>query len=406
MTDAAEIESEILVRYAERSPQSKAWFDRASQSLVAGVSGTVRYFRPYPLYFTGGSGSKTTDLDGNEYVDCVLSNGSLLLGHRHPEIMASLARCADLGSLIINPVLATEVAEHLQKMVPCAERVRFVNTGTEAVLTAMRFARAHTGRSKIIKFAGAYHGQTDQVLVGLDPRGRPASAGISTDATAETLIASLEDMAEVQALLNQGDIAAVLLDPTMHHTGLWAGNRGIYQQIREMTRKAGSLLIFDEVISGFRLDAGGAQTFFDITPDIAVFAKALGVGEKLAAVVGSKAVMNVADPSPERMQGAFAFQSGTNNDATSGLATAKAALTCYQRLRDEGQYDVIIKRAEKLAAGFRTLFNNAGVAVHVNQLGPMLRLFFVDGARTYSDCSKENRRAVTLFHLALITEGV
>ncbi len=373
---------------------------------MGGVSGTVRYFAPYPLYFVGGAGARATDLDGNRYLDCFLCGACLLLGHRAPAIMAALEASAKAGSLVLNPTLATEVAEQLQRMVPAAQRVRLLNSGTEAVMTALRFARAFTGRSKIVKFLGTYHGQGDQMLVGLDGRGTRLGAGIPDEVVSQVAMAPFGDWGAFTELLRGGDVAAVLVDPSMHHGGLWAGSAEDYGAVQQATAAAGALLIFDEVISGFRLAPGGAQEYYGVVPDLAVFGKAFGVGEKIGAVVGRADVMAVADPSSGRAPGPFAFQSGTGNDSTNSLAAASAAMSSYRQLGATGAYRALAGLAARLGAGLRDAFAAHGIACHFNQLGPMLRLFLTDGPADYEHCSRLDTRPLNLFHLALLTEGV
>jgi glutamate-1-semialdehyde 2,1-aminomutase len=290
-------------------------------------------------------------------------------------------------------------------MVPAAERVRLLNSGTEAVMSALRFARAFTGRSKIVKFLGTYHGQGDQMLVGLDGRGTRLGSGIPEELVSQIVLAPFGDLSVLQDLLQRGDVAGVLVDPSMHHAGLWAGTSEHYREIQRMTAEAGALLIFDEVISGFRLAPGGAQEHFGIVPDLAVFGKAFGVGERIGAVVGRSDVMAVADPTG-RTRGPFAFQSGTGNDSTSALTAALTAMSTYRSLGTEGAYQRLAGLAAQLGAGLRDAFAAHGVPCQFNQLGPMVRLFLTDGPAELDHCMHLDKRAINLFHLALITEGV
>jgi glutamate-1-semialdehyde 2,1-aminomutase len=400
----AKLEQEIHAAYRERTPASRAWYERACNALAGGVSGTVRFFRPYPLYFKEGQGSRARDLDGHEYVDCFLCGASLMLGHRNPAIMAAIEETSRAGSLLLNPTLSTELAETMQRLVPNAERVRLLNSGTEAVMSALRFARAITGRPKIVKFAGTYHGQADEMLLGLDERPGRIGAGVTEASVSELIVAHLGDLDGLHKLLAQGDVAAILLDPSMHHCGLWAGDRALYQTMKEMAHKAGALLIFDEVISGFRLAAGGAQTHFGVTPDLAVFGKAFGAGERIGAVTGRAEVMEVANPA-RRTKGPFAFQSGTGNDSRNAVAAARVALSLYDHHGHKG-YAGIAALAARLAAGLRQAFADHGIAAHANHLGPMVRLFLTRGPATYEHCATLDMKPVNLFHLALTTEGV
>jgi glutamate-1-semialdehyde 2,1-aminomutase len=404
-TPLAKLEHQIHAAYRDRTAASHAWHERACNALAGGVTGTVRYFRPYPLYFAEGNGSHARDLDGHDYVDCFLCGASLMLGHRAPVIMAAIAETSKAGSLVLNPTLSTELAEAVQAIVPGAERVRLLNSGTEAVMSALRFARAFTGKPKIVKFAGTYHGQADEMLVGLDERPGRVGAGVTAASVSELIVARLGDLDGLQKLLAQGDVAAILLDPTMHHCGLWAGDRALYQTMKDMAHKAGALLIFDEVISGFRIAAGGAQEYFGVIPDLAVFGKAFGAGERIGAVAGRAEVMAVADPT-RRTKGPFAFQSGTGNDSRNAVAAALTALLLYKHHGRENGYPAIAALAARLAAGLRQAFIDHGIAAHANHLGPMVRLFLTAGPATHEHCGKLDLKPINLFHLALTTEGV
>lgn len=404
--DAAAAQQAIQRAYRARTPASAAMFERACRSLLGGTTGNLRYFPPYPLYFATGTGSRMTDIDSHEYIDCFLCNGPLLLGHRHPVIMAAVERSSGVGSLVVNPELAVEAAEQVQSVVPSAERVRFLNSGTEAVMAAVRMARAHTGRAKIVKFFGHYHGQDDQFLVGLEPMASPFGAGVPDASFANTLLLPHGDAVALERTLqSNGDIAAVLLDPAMHSGGLWGSTTQYLQQVRELTTKHGVVLIFDEVITGFRLAAGGAQALHGVTPDMTTLAKALGAGEKLAAVVGREACMRNLDP--HRPAGTPAvFQSGTGNDGTAGLAAAAAAVATYADLERGGEYSRLNGLAARLAAGLTAAFAAHGVPFHANQHGPMLQLFLSADRPSFEAYAGLPSGPIQSFYLALINEGV
>jgi len=402
---AEEARRSILGTYRKRTVKSAACFERASRVLAGGTTGNLRHFHPYPLYFKEASGSTVIDIDGNRYVDCFLGNGPLLLGHRHPRVTAAIGRCTSMGSLLVNPPLAVELAEEIQRTVPCAERMRFLNSGTEAVLTAVRLARAHTQRSKVVKFLGHYHGQDDQFLIGLDPAGSVLGNGIPAEALANTVLCrygSIEHLVEV--LDRHADVAAVVLDPAMHAGGLWGSSTVYLRAVREVTARRGIVLIFDEVISGFRLHAGGAQAFYEVTPDLATFAKALGAGEKLAAVAGREEIFR--SLGPDRSGGpALVFQSGTGNDGTVALAAGAAAVSLYRELEAAGEYGALAARAERLTAGLSHAFRSHGVPCHINQLGPMLQLCLSEETPSFETFSRVPTVTLALFYLALINEG-
>ena len=406
MTHSGDSREAILRAYRERSPRSAALYRHAREVLAGGTTGNLRHFPPYPLYFSSGAGSRMTDVDGNDYIDCFLCNGPLLPGHRHPRIEQAVREHAGIGPLVPNPELAVHAAQAVQGAVPCAERVRFLNSGTEAVMTAVRLARAYSGKPAIVKFFGHYHGQDDQFLVGLEPTPTAFGSGVPADSFANTRLLRHGDVAALEEMLaRHNDIAAVLLDPAMHSGGLWGSSREYLQAVRELTARHGVLLIFDEVITGFRLAPGGAQQLHGVTPDIVTLAKALGAGEKLAAVAGAERIMRVFDP--ERPAGTpFAFQSGTGNDGTSALAAGVAAIGLYQEHGRNGGYQRLNAIAERLAKGLHAAFAARQVPFHANQHGPMLQLFLSDATPGFEAFARLPAGPLQLFYLALINEGV
>jgi|GEM_PF-588254 glutamate-1-semialdehyde 2,1-aminomutase len=403
---AVDARQSILAEYRARTAGSAALFQRASRVLTGGTTGNLRHFSPYPLYFGSGTGSTMTDVDGNAYIDCFLCNGPLLLGHRHPKIVEALRQHATVGSIVVNPELAVLAGEMVQRTVPCAERVRFLNSGTEAVMAAIRVARAATRKPKIVKFYGHYHGQDDQFLFGLEPSPVAFGAGIPSESHANTVLVRYGDMDSLASVLgDHDDVAAVILDPAMHSGGLWGSSSAYLREVRELTARRGVVLIFDEVITGFRLGAGGAQALHGVTPDLATFAKALGAGEKLAAVAGRESLLRCLDP--HRPAGTpVVFQSGTGNDGTAALAAGHAAVSAYRELEQDGGYVRLNGLGERLAQGLRQAFAARGVPFHANQLGPMLQLFFSGETPGFERFARLPVGPLQLFYLALINEGV
>ncbi len=405
MADAStSVRAAVEAAYRARTEESRAWYERASRSLAGGVSGAVRYFAPYPTYIRDGSGAELIDLDGNRLIDCFLSGATALLGHHEPSVAAATRAATERSSLLFNPTHATETAEQLCAMVPAVERVRFVNSGTEAVMNALRIARAFTGRAKVVKFWGTYHGMDDQVLTGLDARRRVLGGGIPASLVADIVHADINDLDGVAQVLAGGDVAAVLLDPTMHHCGLWAPPPAHQQALQQLVQDAGALLVVDEVISGFRLAPGGGQEYFGLQPDLCVFGKAFAVGERLGAIGGRAEVMAVTDAARTH-GGPFAFQSGTCNDSTVSHAAAQAAMARYRALGPAG-YAAAAALAQRLAEGLTAAFIAHGVACHANHLGPMVRLFLTAGPATAEHCTRLPSAPIDTFHLALLTEGV
>lgn len=400
------LQQAIFDDYRVRTPQSLHWFERGRAVLPGAVSGNLRYFAPHPLYMATGSGCRAVDVDGNSYIDCFSCNGPLMLGHRPAAVVEAIERHRDAGPLLLNPTLMIECAELLASIVPCAEQVRFLNSGTEAVLSAVRYARAFTGRDKIVKFFGHYHGQSDPFLVGLLPDASPFGAGVPASSQADILLLPFNDPAALESLLGQrDDIAAVLLDPAMHSGGLWGASSDFLRAARRVTAERGVVLIFDEVITGFRLGLQGAQGHYGVTPDLATFAKALAAGEKLGVVAGRKDVMSVTDPlavagTPR------AFQSGTGNDGTAALAAAIGAMTEYRRLDNEGAYDRLDRAAGASADALRTAFAAHDMPLHINRMGSMMQLFLTDAPASFERYATVGTELLELFYLALLCRGV
>ncbi len=229
------VEHSIFAEYKTKTPQSSELYERARKSLAGGVTGNLRYFEPYPLYESGGQGSKVYDADGNQYIDCFLCNGPLLLGHNHPAVLSAIEEYKSIGSLVVNPSIMIEAAELLQKTVPCAERIRFLNSGTEAVIMAVRYARAYSGKTKIIKFHGHYHGQQDQLLTGLTDSKAAFGDGVPTSITDNTVLAKYDDIEALEKTITENtDIAAIILDPAMHAGGLWGSSKDYLIAVRDL----------------------------------------------------------------------------------------------------------------------------------------------------------------------------
>ncbi len=401
-----EIQQDIFTAYRKLTPASAAYHERARRSLAGGTTGNLRFFPPYPFYETGGRGARVTDLDGNEYIDCFLCNGPLLLGHNHPDVIAAIEGHSRTGPLVVNPPIIVDAAELVQEAVPCAERVRFLNSGTEAVIMAVRYARAFTGRDRIVKFYGHYHGQDDQFLAGLGPTGDPFGAGIPDGITANTIHARYGDVnALAETIGERRDVAAVMLDPAMHAGGLWGSSRDYLQAVREITARRNIVLIFDEVITGFRLALGGAQAYYGVTPDLVTLGKAIAAGEKLAAVAGREEIMRVVD-SHAGAGTPRVFQSGTANDGTAAITASIGAINTYRDLDADDQYRHLFDLGERLAGGIRQAFRTHNIPCHVNQLGPMLQIFLSAGQPAFENYIGLDPEVLSLFFLAMINEGV
>lgn len=402
----AKLRHAIHADYEAKTSTSKALFERAKMSLPGGVSGNLRYFSPYPVYMRSGAGCLSTDIDGNEYVDCFSCNGPLLLGHRHPAVSRGQDQLTAVGSLVVNPEILVECAELLKAAIPCAEKVRFLNSGTEAVMTAVRLARGYSGKQKIVKFFGHYHGQDDQFLLGVLPNRSTFGAGIPDQSISNTLTLPFNQIEPFEKLVRENDdIAAVILDPAMHSGGLWGADTEFLKAIRKITHERAIVLIFDEVITGFRMGLGGAQAYHGVTPDLATFGKALSAGEKLGAVVGKEWVMAVTDPLAP-IGTPRVFQSGTGNDGTMALAAAAGAIREYRRLEELGEYQLLWNRVAGFEQAMRASFERHGIGVHINRLTSMMQLFMTRAQPTFEAYVELDNSILDLFYLALMSEGI
>ncbi|WP_202806046.1 aspartate aminotransferase family protein [Actinopolymorpha alba] len=346
---------------------ARAW-ERCRQSLAGGVSTGLRaQMRPHPIFFSHGQGSSITDVDGNTYVDYVLGWGPLILGHSHPGVVAAVGAQLPQGQTFGSGHLAEyAVAEQVCAAIPGVERVLWSNTGTEAVQVALRLARAVTGRWKFLKFEGHYHGWSDQVLVSYQAveEGRPklTSRGQNPSALDDVLVAPWNDAEQVAALLRDRDVAAVICEPVLCNSGVIPPADGFLARLREVCDETGTILVFDEVITGFRLAYGGAVERYAVRPDLVVLGKAIAGGFPLSAVGGRA---DIVDQVTEGV-----VHAGTFNGNPIVLAAASATLG---ELRRDGVYDVLEKRAATLADGFAASLRGHGVAAAVHHVGPVVQ---------------------------------
>ena len=306
--------------------KSKTLFERAKKTLPGGVNSPVRAFEPYPFFVQSASGSKMVDADGKAYVDYCMAYGAMLLGHANAEVLDAVKAQLSKGTLYGVPTeLEVQFAEQISKVSPCMEMMRLVSTGTEATMHAIRAARGYTGRKKIIKFDGCFHGSHDNVLVkagsGAATFGVPNSLGIPEETTQNTIVLPYNDIEALESTFkNEGsEIAAVIVEPVMGNVGLILPKKDYLQTLRKITAANGTVLIFDEIITGFRLSLGGAQEYFNVKPDMATLGKVLGGGFPLAAFGGKKEIMQNISPVGKVYQaGTF---SGNPVSATAGRRT-------------------------------------------------------------------------------------
>ena len=364
--------------------RSEELFNEAKRYLVGGVNSPVRAMKPYPFFTARGEGARLYDVDGNSYIDYCLAYGPLILGHAHPEVVRAVKRQLELGSAYGTPTeLELEFAKRIVKAVPCAEMVRFVNTGTEATMAAIRLARGVTGRKKIVKFEGAFHGAHDYVLVkagsGATTHGVPTSAGIPEETTRNTLLAPFNDEAAVERLFKeQGEeIAAVILEPVIGNAGCILPEEGFLAFLREVTAEAGAMLIFDEVITGFRLRLGGAQEYYGVTPDIATLGKIAGGGLPIGVVAASREVMENFSPVGK------VYQAGTFNGNPLSMAAGLATIEVLEKGEVYRRLEALGKRVRK---GLEEVSQDAGIETRIYGVASMFQMYFT-GEEVYDYAS-------------------
>ena len=387
---------------------SSQLYAKAQKVMPGGVNSPVRAFNAVggePLFIKSAKGCTITDVDGNEFIDYVSSWGPLIFGHAHPRIVEAISRQAELGtSYGASTELEIELAEKVVNAVPSIDVVRMVNSGTEAVMSALRLARGITGRDKIIKFEGCYHGHVDSLLVkagsGLASLGIPECPGIVSSLAEKTLNLPFNNAEQVRELFAKegGEIAALIVEPIAGNMGAIPPAPGFLEMLREETKKAGALLIFDEVITGFRVSLGGAQNIFGVTPDITCLGKIIGGGLPVGAYGGSKEVMSHISPVGS------VYQAGT----LSGNPLAMAAGNVMVDLLSEPRvYDLLEKKSKKLCDGLQKNVQELGITAQFTRVGSMFSMFFTDqkieNFDTVKTCDTEFFKR---YFNALLEEGV
>jgi glutamate-1-semialdehyde 2,1-aminomutase len=398
-------------------PKTRAIFQQAQEILVGGVNSPVRAFKAVggdPLVVERAAGARLFDVDGNEYIDYVCSWGAMILGHAHPAVTSAIQDQASRGtSYGMTTELEVELARAIRRAMPSLEMIRFVSSGTEATMSAVRLARAATGRDFILKFDGGYHGHADSFLSqagsGLATLGIASSPGVPTSFAALTLNAPFNDVAAVEQLFDahREQIAAVIVEPVAANMGVVPPKDGFLRGLREITRKHNALLIFDEVISGFRLAHGGAQAVYGIQPDLTTLGKIIGGGLP-AAAFGGRAELQFGK-STEKLMTRVAplgpvYQAGT----LSGNPLAmRAGIETLKQLDAPGFYEQLNRKTEKLVAGIRAAIAKSGVSARVSAAGSLLTLFFTgDAVGNYADAKRSDTKMFGEFFLRMLERGI
>jgi len=388
--------------------RSRKLFAEAREVIPGGVDSPVRAFRSVggrPLFITRGEGPYIYDADGNRYVDYVLSWGPLALGHAHPSVVKAIQKQAELGTSYGAPTeLETELARMVIDLVPSVEMVRFVNSGTEATMSALRLARAYTGRDKIVKFQGCYHGHADMLLVqagsGVATLGLPDSPGVPRGATQDTLVAPYNDLDAVKRLFREypAEIAAVIVEPVAGNMGVVPPADGFLEGLRRLTEEHGALLIFDEVMTGFRVALGGAQALYGVMPDLTTLGKVIGGGLPVGAYGGRREIMEEVAPAGKM------YQAGTLSGNPLAMASGIATL---RELTKPGVFDGMVRQAKALGDGIAYAARRAGVPIYQTRVGTMFATFFREGpVRNWDDVSRSDTEAFGRFFHGMLENGV
>ena len=371
------------------STRSKALFDAAQQVIPGGVNSPARAFGPVggdPLFIVKGEGARIVDADGASYIDFVGSWGPLILGHAHPEIVAAVNEAAAEGTSFGAPTeIEVKMAQLVTEIVPSVEMVRMVNSGTEATMSAIRLARGHTGRNKIVKFEGCWHGHADSFLIQAGSSaltmGAPSSPGVTPGTAADSITVPFNDLEAVEKAVveNRDEIAAVIVEPIAGNMGVIPPVPGFLQGLRDVTTEMGIVLIFDEVITGFRVSCGGAQEFYGVTPDLTTLGKIIGGGLPVGAFGGRREIMSDISPLGKMVSQAGTL-SGNPLAMTAGYETLK-------RLQEIGVYDVLETKAQALETGILENLKALGLKYQTNRVGSIMTLFFTESPVTSFDAA-------------------
>jgi len=388
--------------------RSEQLFARAKAVIPGGVSSPARAFKAVggsPLFVARAEGARFWDEDGRAFIDYVGSWGPMILGHAQPAVVEAVRAAASRGTSYGAPCAAeVELAERIVKLMPAVEKVRFVSSGTEATMSALRVARGFTGRRKILKFDGCYHGHADSLLVaagsGVATLGIPGSPGVPEGTVADTLVAPFNDVPALEAAFREHghDLAAVIVEPVCGNMGTVAPRAGYLETLREITSRSGTVLIFDEVMTGFRLALGGAQQLYGVRPDMTCLGKIMGGGLPAAAYGGRADIMATVAPDGP------VYQAGTLSGNPLAMAAGAKVL---EQLAQPGVYATLEARSARLEEGLKRAALDAGTTVSVNRVGSMITVFFCAGPVTdYTTAKQSDTKRFARFFHAMLARGV
>ncbi len=387
---------------------SKNLFKRAKKYIPGGVNSPVRAFKSVggePFFIERGKGSRIFDVDGNEFIDYVCSWGPLILGHAHPEVVRAVRHQAEHGTSFGTPTeMEVEMAQLIVESVPSIEKVRMVNSGTEAVMSAIRLARGFTGREKIIKFEGCYHGHSDSLLVkagsGILTLGIPGTPGVTEGTARDTILLPYNNLEAVKEVVEEKyeEIAAIILEPVAGNMGVIPPREGFLEGLRRLCNDYGIVLIFDEVITGFRVSLGGAQERYGILPDLTTLGKIIGGGLPVGAFGGKSEIMDYVAPDGR------VYQAGTLSGNPLAMVAGLATLKLLQR---SSLYETLEERAKRLEEGLKEAAQKEGISLTLNRVGSMMCAFFNEGEVVdYETALNSDTEVYAKFFWLMIEEGV
>jgi glutamate-1-semialdehyde 2,1-aminomutase len=391
----------------EGKSKSELLFEKSKKLMPGGVNSPVRAYLPYPFFASHAKGSKIVDVDGNEYVDYCMAYGPLILGHSHSRVVASVKEQLDKGTMYGTPTEnELKLAELICESVPCAKMVRLVNTGTEATMSVIRVARGYTRKKKIVKFEGCYHGAHDCVLVkagsGATTFGTPDSLGVPEETTRNTIILPYNDFESFEQTIRRekDQIAAVIIEPVVGNAGVILPEDGYLKRIHELTEENRIVLIFDEVITGFRLAFGGAQEYFGVVPDMVTLGKIMGGGFPIAAYGGPKEIMEMVAPAGGVYQaGTF---SGNPISVVAGLATLE-----YIKSKGEAFYEMLESKCNAIVKGLTDLIEEKNYPFQINHISSMFQIFFTPNrVYDYRSAKTADLARFKTYHRELLEKGI
>lgn len=392
--------------------RSKEIYHRIDSLVPGGTHSNIRFFDPYPLWFARAKGSRIWDVDGNEYLDCVINMSALILGHGDERVTEAVKKQLDTGLTCgVETELNVTLAEKIKEIVPCAESVKLSNSGTEAVMKAMMIARGYTGRQKIVKLEGGYNGWHDSAAVSHKPslkkagprnrpRGVPENLGLLRAATSSTIVMPFNDLDSAEKIIkrNRKQLAAVIVEPIMFNIGCACPKEGYLKGLKEITNDNDALLIFDEIISGFRVAPGGAQEYYGVVPDLATFAKAIANGFPMSAVAGRADVMRVTEP------GGKVGWAGVYNSSQVCVA---ASLATLEILKDGEIQKKLNEQSADLEKEFAKLAEEEHVSARLQALGGQFQVYFTDQeVKDYRTASKADPKRFKIFQAQMLREGI